>query len=156
MSPGWKIRVSRPFWGVSALKVVTLTLQSGHSDPRKWSFWPFLEASLWARLALKIGKQASKMVKSKPKMKNFEVMVGVVEHWNRKMAVFRTSTTPFSIIFPKFSRGKPDRIIFSENFAILRYFTSCLIQSESPAWWVRQSHPVSVTHQKKETINNFC
>ena len=83
VSPGWKIRVLRRFWGGAILKVVSLTLESDQFDPWKWSVWPLKVVSLRQELALKIRKspskiwkQALKWTKSKSKMKVFKRMVG--------------------------------------------------------------------------------
>lgn len=46
VSPGWKIWVSRPFWGGAILKVVSLTLESDQFDPWKWSVLPLKVISL--------------------------------------------------------------------------------------------------------------
>ena len=58
-------------------------------------------------------------------MRDFEVKVGEKEGQKRKMTVFRTSPTPFPVIFSNFFRGKPDRIFFSKIYGFLRYVAIC-------------------------------
>ena len=64
-------------------------------------------------------------MKSKSKMKDFEVKVGEKEGRKQKMTVFRTSPTPFPVIFSNFFRGKPDRIFVSKIYGFLRYVAIC-------------------------------
>ena len=99
-------------WSVWPPKVVSLTPQSDQFDPWKWSLWGKNWLWKFENLPSKIWKQALKIAKNKSKMKIFKVMVGVKKRWNPKMAAFRTSETPFPIIFPEFSGGKPDRKFF--------------------------------------------
>ena len=72
VSPGWKFWTSRRIYGTSASQVVTLTLESGHFDPWKWSLWPPKVFSLRVRLALKIWKSPAKKAKNKPEMVFFK------------------------------------------------------------------------------------
>ena len=59
------------------------------------------------------------------------MMVEVKKRWNRKMAVFSTSWTPFSIIFPEFSRGNPDKKILWKNLVNLWILYFFIVGSSS-------------------------
>ena len=72
VSPGWKIRVSGPFYSDATSKVAGSAPQSGQSDPQKWSVWG--TDWLWKfekrlRNSLKV---ALKFTKNRVKMAFFE------------------------------------------------------------------------------------